>query len=194
MSGGRESYCQAAGAAGWPDWSCARHTRGVKHFRPLRDPRLKRKRKHSLVNALVMARCGVVAGADGWEQVAVFAKARAEWFATFLDMPNGVPCADTFRPPPERDPRTCRAAGGSAGGGHSTCLASHRAYANCLCCGPTPGQVPRSPLPTVSRILMLRRQPALLPSLFLVEPPWPPLSDNATDARQQRPARPCEDA
>lgn len=69
----------------------------LKHFRPLRDPRLKRRRKHSLVNVLVMALCGVIAGADGWEPLAVFAKARAEWFATFLDMPNGVPCADTFR-------------------------------------------------------------------------------------------------
>lgn len=69
----------------------------LKHFRPLRDPRLKRRKKHSLVNVLVMALCAVIAGADGWEPLAVFAKARAEWFATFLKMPNGVPCADTFR-------------------------------------------------------------------------------------------------
>jgi predicted transposase YbfD/YdcC len=69
----------------------------LKHFRPLRDPRLKRRQKHPLVNVLVMALCGVIAGADGWEPLAVFAKARADWFATFLNMPDGVPCADTFR-------------------------------------------------------------------------------------------------
>jgi predicted transposase YbfD/YdcC len=69
----------------------------LKHFGPLKDRRLKRRQKHPLVNVLVMALCGVVAGADGWEPLAVFAKARAEWFATLLDMPHGVPCADTFR-------------------------------------------------------------------------------------------------
>ena len=69
----------------------------LKHFRPLKDPRVERRKRHSLVNVLVMALCGVIAGADGWEALAVFAKARADWFATFLDMPNGVPCADTIR-------------------------------------------------------------------------------------------------
>jgi predicted transposase YbfD/YdcC len=69
----------------------------LKHFSTLEDPRVERTRFHSLQNVLVIALCGVIAGADGWDGVALFAKARTPWLATFLDMPKGVPCADTFR-------------------------------------------------------------------------------------------------
>jgi predicted transposase YbfD/YdcC len=67
------------------------------HFGRMKDPRVARTRRHPLDNVLVMALCGVIGGADGWDALAEFAQARARWFATFLDMPNGVPCADTFR-------------------------------------------------------------------------------------------------
>jgi predicted transposase YbfD/YdcC len=69
----------------------------LEHFGELKDPRVARTRRHSLSNVLVMALCAVIAGADGWEGLAEFAKARMQWFASFLDMPHGVPCADTFR-------------------------------------------------------------------------------------------------
>ena len=67
------------------------------HFDDLPDPRIERTRLHSLVNILVMTLCGVISGADGWESLEVFAKSRAEWFRTFLDMPGRTPSADTFR-------------------------------------------------------------------------------------------------
>jgi predicted transposase YbfD/YdcC len=66
------------------------------HFKDLPDPRVERTRLHSLMNILVMALCGVVSGADGWDQLSAFAKNRKEWLESFLDMPSGVPCADTF--------------------------------------------------------------------------------------------------
>jgi predicted transposase YbfD/YdcC len=69
----------------------------LKHFSTLRDPRVARTRRHSLLNVLVMALLGVIAGADGWKELALFARTRARWFATFLDMPHGAPSADTFR-------------------------------------------------------------------------------------------------
>ncbi len=69
----------------------------LKHFGTLRDPRVARTRRHALLNVLVMALCGVIAGADGWKQLALFARTRARWFATFLEIPHGVPSADTFR-------------------------------------------------------------------------------------------------
>jgi len=40
--------------------------------------------------------CAVIAGADNWEDVEEFGKARFEWFQTFLDIPNGIPSHDTF--------------------------------------------------------------------------------------------------
>lgn len=67
------------------------------HFGSLDDPRVNRTKRHSLLNIVVMALCGSICGADGWEALADFAEARADWFETFLDMPHGTPCADTFR-------------------------------------------------------------------------------------------------
>ena len=69
----------------------------LKHFEELEEPRVERTKKHPLENLLVMALCGSICGADGWDDLALFAQARAEWFSGFLDMRNGVPCADTFR-------------------------------------------------------------------------------------------------
>jgi predicted transposase YbfD/YdcC len=66
-------------------------------FKTLRDPRIDRTKRHSLVNVLVMALCGSICGAEGWDEIAMFSKARKAWFASFLDMPDGVPSADTFR-------------------------------------------------------------------------------------------------
>jgi predicted transposase YbfD/YdcC len=67
------------------------------HFKELPDPRVERTRLHSLLNVLVMALSGVIAGADGWDDLAAFAKVNKGWFATFLELPAGVPSADTFR-------------------------------------------------------------------------------------------------
>ena len=56
-----------------------------------------RTQHHPFINILVMALCGAICGAEGWKGLAVFSSAKAEWFATFLDMPKGTPSADTFR-------------------------------------------------------------------------------------------------
>ncbi len=69
----------------------------IEHFKPLRDPRIDRTKRHSLVNVLVMALCACICGAEGWDDIALFSRLREQWFAGFLDMPGGVPSADTFR-------------------------------------------------------------------------------------------------
>jgi predicted transposase YbfD/YdcC len=66
------------------------------HFGDLSDPRIDRTKLHELMNILVIALCAVIAGADNWEDVEEFGKARIEWFQTFLDLPNGIPSHDTF--------------------------------------------------------------------------------------------------
>lgn len=66
-------------------------------FAQLDDPRVDRTKRHSLHNIIVMALCGVISGADGWEDLEEYAALREDWFATFLDLPNGTPSADTFR-------------------------------------------------------------------------------------------------
>ena len=66
------------------------------HFGDLSDPRIDRTKLHELMDILVIALSAVIAGADSWEDVEEFGKARIEWFQTFLGIPNGIPSHDTF--------------------------------------------------------------------------------------------------
>jgi predicted transposase YbfD/YdcC len=66
-------------------------------FAVVEDPRVARTKLHPLMNVLVMALCGAIAGANGWDELAVFARANAAWFATLFEMRHGTPSADTFR-------------------------------------------------------------------------------------------------
>jgi predicted transposase YbfD/YdcC len=68
----------------------------VRHFRKLKDPRLDRRKLHSLETILVIAICAVIAGANDFQQVALFGQKRKDWLERFLNLPNGVPSHDTF--------------------------------------------------------------------------------------------------
>ncbi len=63
----------------------------------IKDPRIERKKLHSLKDILVMAVCATICGADNWEDIAEFGEAKREWFASFLELENGIPSHDTFR-------------------------------------------------------------------------------------------------
>lgn len=72
-------------------------TAGIEeHFSEIQDPRLERSRLHKLIDILVIAICAVICGADTWEDVEAFGKAKQSWFAGFLELPNGIPSHDTF--------------------------------------------------------------------------------------------------
>ena len=66
-------------------------------FAKVNDPRIERCKKHPLMNVLVMALCSVIMSADGWDEIAFFAKLHAKWYRRFLPLPHGTPSADTFR-------------------------------------------------------------------------------------------------
>jgi predicted transposase YbfD/YdcC len=68
----------------------------VRHFRSLKDPRIVARTTHSLQTILVITICAVIAGADDFQQVAVFAQKRKDWLARFLDLSNGLPSHDTY--------------------------------------------------------------------------------------------------
>jgi DDE_Tnp_1-associated len=63
----------------------------------IKDPRMERKKLHSLKDILVIAVCGTICGADNWEDIAEFGESKQEWFASFLELQNGIPSHDTFR-------------------------------------------------------------------------------------------------
>lgn len=68
----------------------------LRHFRTLKDPRIDRRKLHSLEAILVIAICAVIAGADDFQQVALFGRKRKDWLSRFLGLANGVPSHDTF--------------------------------------------------------------------------------------------------
>src|SRR5262245_36502565 len=68
----------------------------ARYFADLPDPRVDRTKKHALGDILVIALCATIAGADSWEEVERFGRAKHAWLKTFLDLPNGIPSHDTF--------------------------------------------------------------------------------------------------
>jgi predicted transposase YbfD/YdcC len=68
----------------------------VEHFAAIDDPRIDRTKRHLLIDILVIAICAVICGADSWEEMAEFGRAKQEWFRRFLALANGIPSPDTF--------------------------------------------------------------------------------------------------
>jgi predicted transposase YbfD/YdcC len=68
----------------------------VEHFAALEDPRVERTKLHPLVSILVIALCAVICGAESWDEIALFGKAKEAWLKSFLDLPHGIPSHDTF--------------------------------------------------------------------------------------------------
>jgi predicted transposase YbfD/YdcC len=60
------------------------------------DPRLNRNRRHQLVDILVIALCGFLAGCETWVDVELFGLAKRRWLEKFLELPHGIPSHDTF--------------------------------------------------------------------------------------------------
>ena len=76
------------------------------HFRKLRDPRINRRKRHLLMDIIVIALCAVLCGAKDWQQVELFGKQRLDWLRRFLKLPHGIPSHDTFERVFDRiDPR-----------------------------------------------------------------------------------------
>jgi len=68
----------------------------AEHFAGLEDPRIERTKLHALLSIIVVALCAVICGAETWNDIAEFGEAQEEWFASFLDLPHGIPAHDTF--------------------------------------------------------------------------------------------------
>lgn len=67
-----------------------------KHFARLQDPRRRARRRHLLMDILVIALCAVIAGANSWPEIETFGRKRLAWLQRFLELPNGIPSHDTF--------------------------------------------------------------------------------------------------
>jgi predicted transposase YbfD/YdcC len=67
------------------------------YFRDLPDPRREtRNKKHRLIDILVIALCGTIAGCQSAVEIEAYGRAKGAWLKTFLELPNGIPSHDTF--------------------------------------------------------------------------------------------------
>ncbi len=66
-----------------------------KYFTTIKDHRHHNK-LHKLIDVITIAVCGVVAGADTYEQIENVGKNRKQWLSKFLELPYGIPSHDTF--------------------------------------------------------------------------------------------------
>ena len=69
----------------------------IHHFVELPDPRVTRTRRHTLASILLVTFAAVLAGAEGWEEIAEFGRVRGDWLRKLVPMPHGSPSADVLR-------------------------------------------------------------------------------------------------
>ena len=78
--------------------SLVKRTAGfLSFFAHLRDPRVQRTRKHPLINVVVIAVLGVLAGCQGWDDLHDWGVVKQVWLSAFLNLAEGIPSADVFR-------------------------------------------------------------------------------------------------
>ena len=65
-------------------------------FEELIDPRVMGRTQHYLSDILSIVLCAVIRGAEGFNDIEMFAKCKEPFFRTFLELPNGIPSHDTM--------------------------------------------------------------------------------------------------
>ncbi len=67
------------------------------HFANVPDPRVRARSDHRLLDIVAISILAIICGADGWDEIAGFGRCKEKWLGTFLELPSGIPSADTFR-------------------------------------------------------------------------------------------------
>lgn len=65
-------------------------------FADVPDFRLNRRKRHLLLDVLVITLVAVICGADDCEEIALYGRQKETFLRTFLSLPNGIPSHDTF--------------------------------------------------------------------------------------------------
>lgn len=65
------------------------------YFSQVADPRIHRNKKHNLTDILVLSVLAVLCGAESYDSIVEFGKARFEFLKQVLLLPNGIPSHDT---------------------------------------------------------------------------------------------------
>lgn len=66
------------------------------YFSDMKDPRIDRRKFHSLEDIVFITIAATICGAESWNEIELFGKEKKEWLSSFLSLPNGIPSHDTF--------------------------------------------------------------------------------------------------
>lgn len=67
-------------------------------FETIPDPRrVQANVAHPLLTVIAVVFVGVLCGAEGWDEIVLFAEGKQAWLSSWLDLRNGIPSADTLR-------------------------------------------------------------------------------------------------
>jgi hypothetical protein len=65
-------------------------------FGQLSDPRINRKKKHLLIDIIILSILSILSGAESWDAIELFGKENLLFLKRFLQLPNGIPSHDTI--------------------------------------------------------------------------------------------------
>jgi len=65
-------------------------------FKSLKDPRIRRNRKHSLLDIIILSILAVLCGAESYDSIALFGRENFDFLKPFLELKNGIPSHDTI--------------------------------------------------------------------------------------------------
>ncbi len=65
------------------------------HVSKLKDPRIERRKLHSLPDIIMIGLAATIRRIDGWEEIEEWAILHEEWLSTFLELGNGIPSQST---------------------------------------------------------------------------------------------------
>jgi len=66
-------------------------------FGGIEDPRSNRNQLHSIEEILLLTLCAVICGAEGWQDIEDYGKAKLHLLRLYFDYNNGIPSDDTIR-------------------------------------------------------------------------------------------------
>jgi predicted transposase YbfD/YdcC len=67
-----------------------------KHFKWIPDPRSGNRKKHNLLEVIIISVLAVLCGAESWYDMEEFGKNKKEFLEKFLSLESGIPSHDTF--------------------------------------------------------------------------------------------------
>jgi len=68
----------------------------LSYFSEMKDPRVDRTKRHLLNDIMFITIAAVLSGAETWNTIEEYGKAKKEWLESILELPEGIPSHDTF--------------------------------------------------------------------------------------------------